>query len=92
MGEPALGTLVTARAGRDRGGRFLIVSVFDEAHVRIADGETRRMAAPKKKKLKHLHIEPQRAAEIADRLSAGEAVTDADVKKAIAALWQGQRN
>ena len=92
MNEAALGTLVTARAGRDRGASFLIVGVCDEAHVFIADGRTRRLQRPKKKKLMHLHAEPQRAAEIGSRLAAGETVSDADVRNAIAALTRTQAN
>lgn len=86
MNEPAIGAVCTARAGRDKGRAFVIVGVFDENHVLLSDGETRRIARPKKKKLMHLHVEPNRAEEIAARLAAGKPLLDADVRKALFAL------
>ena len=91
MNAPELGMLVTARAGRDRGRQFLIVGRFDEAHVLIADGDSRRAVRPKKKKLMHLVVEPACAADIRQKLLAGEALEDAAVRKAIAALNQQRR-
>jgi len=83
MNDPAIGAVCTSRAGRDKGRAFLIVGVLDESHVLISDGETRKLARPKKKKLMHLHIEPQRAGEIAKRLAEGKEILDADVRKAL---------
>ena len=84
--QAALGRVAISRAGRDRGRAFLIVGVADEAHVLLADGATRRLARPKKKKLMHLRIEPARADEIAKRLESGAALLDADIRKALSAL------
>ncbi len=83
MNEPAVGTVCTSRAGRDKGRAFLIVGVADENHVLLSDGETRKLVHPKKKKLMHVHIEPHRAQEIANRLSGGKEILDADVRKAL---------
>lgn len=84
--QAALGRVAISRAGRDRGRAFLIVGVADEAHVLLADGATRRLTRPKKKKLMHLRIEPARADEIAKRLESGAALLDADIRKALSAL------
>ena len=65
MNEPCIGAICTSRAGHDKGRAFVIVGVYDENHVLLSDGETRKLERPKKKKLMHLHIEPQRAEEIA---------------------------
>jgi len=51
------GRFALSLAGRDKGRRCVIVAVEDEAHVRIADGRTHKIAKPKKKKLMHLRIE-----------------------------------
>ncbi|MDO4571875.1 MAG: KOW domain-containing RNA-binding protein [Clostridia bacterium] len=91
MKTPELGMLVTARAGRDKGRRFLIVGRFDEAHALIADGDTRRLARPKKKKLMHLNVEPRCAEAIRGRLERGETVQDAEIRKAIVSLTREQR-
>lgn len=55
------GRFALSLAGRDKGRRCIIVCVEDEAHVRIADGRTHKMAKPKKKKLRHLRIEEDAA-------------------------------
>ncbi|MDD6214893.1 MAG: KOW domain-containing RNA-binding protein [Firmicutes bacterium] len=48
------GSLVYSRAGRDKGGLFLVLAA-DEDNVYLADGVTRRVSKPKKKKRKHIN-------------------------------------
>ena len=57
MNQPAIGTVCVSRAGHDKGRAFLIVGVYDENHVLLSDGETRKLPKPKKKKLSHLHFD-----------------------------------
>ena len=83
MNEPVIGRVCTSRAGHDKGRAFLIVGIFDENHVLLSDGETRKLARPKKKKLSHLHIEPRNADEIAKKFAESKEVLDADVRNAI---------
>lgn len=47
------GSIVFARAGRDKGGCFVVLGT-DGTFAFIADGRRRRVEAPKKKKLIHL--------------------------------------
>ena len=47
------GSIVRAKAGRDKGGFFVVLSVSN-GYALIADGKRRRVEAPKKKKLIHL--------------------------------------
>jgi len=86
MNEPAIGAVCVSRAGRDKGRAFVIVGIFDEAHVWLSDGETRKLGHPKKKKLMHLKVEPQRADEIGGRVTEGKELLDADVRKALHGL------
>ena len=86
MNQPVLGAVCVSRAGRDKGRAFVLVGVCDESYVLLADGEVRRLERPKRKKLMHLRVEPRRAEELGERLRAGEAVLDADVRKALCAL------
>ncbi|RVU54071.1 KOW domain-containing RNA-binding protein [Anaerosphaera multitolerans] len=51
-----VGQVVKAKAGRDIGGIFLVYKVLDESYVLIVDGKRRKLANPKKKKVKHLII------------------------------------
>jgi ribosomal protein L14E/L6E/L27E len=86
MNEPVIGAVCVSRAGRDKGRAFVIVGIFDEAHVWLSDGETRKLGRPKKKKLMHLKVEPHRADEIGRRVTEGKPLMNADVSKALHAL------
>ncbi|MCL2095883.1 MAG: KOW domain-containing RNA-binding protein [Oscillospiraceae bacterium] len=50
------GDIVAATAGRDSGKVFIVVGIFDENHVLIADGKSRKADFPKKKKIKHTEL------------------------------------
>ena len=51
--EAERGTIVRCTAGRDKG-KFMVVLSAEGDFAMIADGKSRRLAAPKKKRLKHL--------------------------------------
>ncbi|MBO5059393.1 MAG: KOW domain-containing RNA-binding protein [Clostridia bacterium] len=48
------GSLVYSKAGRDKGELFLVLKTEGE-YVYLADGDTRRVLKPKRKKLKHVN-------------------------------------
>jgi ribosomal protein L14E/L6E/L27E len=52
--EISVGQIVKSKAGRDKGRIFIVVGMIDEQYVLLADGDTRRVDKPKKKKVKHL--------------------------------------
>ncbi len=47
------GMIVRSCAGRDKG-NFLVVVSMDECFVYLADGKERKLASPKKKRIKHV--------------------------------------
>lgn len=48
------GAIVRSKAGRDKFRHFVVIEVLDDDYVTIADGDLRKVDAPKKKKIKHL--------------------------------------
>ena len=86
MTHECIGRAVTSKAGRDKGRTFLIVGIADDNHVLVADGETRKLANPKKKKLKHLIFEPDTSEVIRGKLTEGKKVFDAEIRKTILTL------
>ena len=52
--EICKGSLVYSIAGRDKGNIFLVLYVEGD-FVYLADGDMRRVAKPKKKKIKHVN-------------------------------------
>ncbi|OQB22341.1 MAG: 50S ribosomal protein L14e [Firmicutes bacterium ADurb.Bin182] len=75
-----IGRIATSRAGRDKNRSFVIVDVLDNEYVAIADGMLRKLAKPKKKKLKHLFLQRDSAVIIKQRLSEGQQVLDAQIR------------
>lgn len=78
-----LGSVVIATAGRDSGRNFLVVGIPDDNYVYIADGNLRRLAKPKKKKLKHIALTPHMLIGIGDKLMEGKKVFDAEIRSAL---------
>ena len=52
------GRVVLSTQGRDEGRYFIVLEVIDESFVLMADGLTRKIDHPKKKKIKHLRPKP----------------------------------
>ena len=52
--EFAMGTVVIAKAGRDKGKAFAVIEVLDARTVLIADGRSRPIERPKRKNVIHL--------------------------------------
>lgn len=75
-----VGSVVRSLAGRDQGRLFVVVEVVDADFVRIANGKLRGMDRQKKKRRKHLKPTGSVIAALRDRLTAGEAVEDHEIR------------
>ena len=85
------GRAVQSLQGRDAGRCFVILQVVDDQFVLMADGLTRKLDHPKKKKVKHLHPKPVRMKGVEDGLKSHQA--PAHGRRSLAAYQpaQGQR-
>ena len=70
--EYRIGQVVRSIAGRDNGKGFIVVRT-EPNFVYVADGETRKLEAPKKKKLKHIQGSYNVSEEIAACIDSGTA-------------------
>ena len=52
------GRVVQSTQGRDAGRYFVVLQVVDDRHVLMADGQSRKIDHPKKKKMMHLRPKP----------------------------------
>ena len=75
--------IVTSLRGRDEGKLFLVVATEDDYSL-IADGKSRRIEKPKRKKNKHLQLEDNSDNNISAKLNEGERVTNNDIRRALA--------
>lgn len=83
-------SIVIPTAGRDTGALFAVIRVESDCAY-IADGKGRRTEKPKKKKLKHLRLAEgsfgsAEDGETASPRETGAALTNADVRKLLAAF------
>lgn len=76
-----LGSVVISKAGRDQGRTFLVVESLDDEYVLISDGDTHKMAKPKKKKRRHLKPVSEPMNEIVTRLTDDQPVFDHEVRR-----------
>jgi len=82
MMEP--GRVVLSTQGRDAGRYFIVLQVIDEQFVLMADGQSRKLAHPKKKKVKHLRPKPIVVNINADTLP-NKHLQDSDLRSALEA-------
>ncbi len=78
------GRVVISTRGHDAGRWYAIMDVQDERYVLLCDGETRRLAKPKKKQTKHLRTLPLMIP-VSGRGESGGSIADSDIRKALRA-------
>ena len=79
--------LAYAKAGRESGGLFFVVGT-DGKTVLLADGRRRKLAAPKRKSLRHVEMLSSEEFELAAAGLDGE-MTDRQIIRALAAYRAG---
>ena len=78
------GRVVLSTQGRDEGRYFVVLEVIDENFVLMADGLTRKVDHPKKKKVKHLRPKPI-LVEVDGAKLPNKHLQDSDLRKALSA-------
>lgn len=82
-------SLVVSKAGRDQGQLFYVIDA-DEQYVYLADGRSRRLEKPKRKKRKHIEQIPRTESRIAEKIRNGEKVLNSELRKELASFGQKQ--
>lgn len=79
----SLGSVVVSTQGRDEGRLYLVSENIDKDYVLVVDGDIRKFANPKKKRIKHLKATGEVCDTIADKLKTQKKVFDAEVYSAL---------
>ena len=82
-------SLIVSKAGRDKGQLFYVIDT-DEQYVYLADGKSRRLEKPKRKKRKHVQQVPRTESRIAEKIRNGEKVLNSELRKELASFGQKQ--
>ena len=78
-----VGQFVLSTAGRDKGRVHVVSAAAECEYLFIADGKTRKIDKPKKKKLKHIKLLEYKDEGLAEDIMSGKA-TDLQVANALA--------
>ena len=77
-------SMVEATAGREKGKPFFVLET-DGEYLLLADGKSRKIEAPKRKKRKHVRFLAEGRGRVAEKIRGCERVTNSELRKAIAA-------
>ena len=83
-------SMVEATAGREKGKPFFVLET-DGEYLLLADGKSRKIEAPKRKKRKHVRFLAEGGGRVAAKIRDNERVTNSELRKAIAA-YRGTDN
>ena len=83
-----IANLVQATAGREQGKYFFILETEGE-YLLLADGKSRRIEAPKRKKCKHVAFVGESHSVVAEKIRSSEKITNSELRKALAACIGG---
>lgn len=79
------GDIVCSKAGRDKFGYFVVMSV-DGDYAQICDGRKRKIQRPKLKKIKHLRLGLGHSDYIENKLRNGDKVTNSEIRRELIEL------
>ena len=75
--------IVRSTAGRDKGKPFFVLEV-EEDFLLLADGKTRKLESPKRKKRKHTAFAARYDCRVAEKIRSGEKVTNSELRRTLA--------
>ena len=83
----AKSSVVQSIAGRDKGKHFFVLEA-DEQFLLLADGKTRKVETPKRKKRKHAQAANVPDTRVAEKIRSGEKITNSELRKTLARLCE----
>lgn len=83
MKDLTLGQVVRSTAGRDKNHFLMVIGTVGNDYFLLCDGDLRKLNNPKKKKLKHLAKTNHIVTIIQDKLTNGEKLSNAEIRKAL---------
>ena len=81
--EIAQSNIIRSDAGRDKGKLFVVLAVEGE-FLLLADGKSRKVENPKRKKRRHVLFVSAEETRLADKLKRGEKITNSELRRTLA--------
>ena len=83
--EIAKSNIVRSDAGRDKGKLFAVLAVEGE-FLLLADGKTRKVENPKRKKRRHVLFVSAEKTRLSEKITGNEKVTNSELRRTLAAF------
>ena len=87
----AKSNIVRSVAGRDAGSLFFVLAAEGD-FLLLADGKTRPVERPKRKRRKHAALLRRDGGAVSQRIRSNETITNSELRKAIAAISGGNQD
>ena len=79
--------IVKSVAGRDAGSLFFVLATEGD-FLLLADGKTRKLERPKRKKRKHTAFAARCQCRVAEKIRSDEKITNSELRKTLAAFGE----
>ena len=83
--EIAASNIVRSAAGRDRGKLFIVLAVEGE-YLLLADGKSRKVESPKRKKRRHVLFVAADETRLSEKMRREEKITNSELRRTLAAF------
>lgn len=80
----AKSNIVRSDAGRDKGKLFVVLAVEGE-YLLLADGKSRKVASPKRKKRRHVLFVAEDESRLSEKIKGEERITNSELRRTLAA-------
>ena len=81
--EIAKSNIVRSNAGRDKGKLFVVLAVEGE-YLLLADGKSRKVESPKRKKRRHVLFVAADENRLSDKIKSEEKITNSELRRTLA--------
>ena len=81
--EIAKASIVQSDAGRDKGKLFFVLDVEGE-YLLLADGKSRKVESPKRKKRRHVLYVASEDTRVSEKIKGEEKITNSELRRALA--------
>lgn len=81
--EIAKSNIVRSDAGRDKGKLFVVLAVEGE-YLLLADGKSRKVESPKRKKRRHVLFVAADENRLSDKIKSNEKITNSELRRTLA--------
>ena len=86
--EIAKSNFVRSDAGRDQGKLFIVLAVEGE-YLLLADGKSRKVENPKRKKRRHVLFVSAEETRLGEKIKCGEKITNSELRRTLAVFREG---